>query len=124
MPLYKTGLDMFRKYEKKFNPTVIGTRFGDVKDVALERAQEGMNLVGTVRDLVRPILDKYGVTGGQRATYLAFALTLLRHAIRQKDASGTAYASGLKAYFTTTHKLDPAICDDIIEIVVGYAMPY
>ena len=40
MALYRTGLDMFRKYEKKFNPTVIGTRFTDVRDLALERAQD------------------------------------------------------------------------------------
>jgi hypothetical protein len=36
MPLYKTGMDMFEKYSKKYNPTVVGTRFGDVKDTALE----------------------------------------------------------------------------------------
>jgi len=58
MPLYKTGLDMWRKYQVKFNPAVIGTRFGDVRDLALERAQEGLNLIGTARDLVRPILDE------------------------------------------------------------------
>jgi len=57
MPLYKTGIDMFKKYEKKFNPALIGTRFGDIRDLALERAQAGLNMVGTVRDLVRPVLD-------------------------------------------------------------------
>ncbi|MEM1542783.1 MAG: hypothetical protein QXV82_09170 [Ignisphaera sp.] len=124
MPLYKSGLDMYKKYEKKFNPTVIATRFGDVKDVALERAQEGLNLVATVRDLVRPILDQYGITGGARGTYLAFTMALMSHVIRQKGASATAFATGIKAYYVQTFGLDPSILDEIIQVVVGWAIPY
>ena len=124
MPLYKTGLDMFKKYEKKYNPTVIGTRFGDVADVAKERAQEGLNMVGTIRDLIRPILDNYGIGGGQRATYLAFGLALARHVIRQKGETAKKVASGLKSYYVTAYGLDPDICDDIINVVCGWALPY
>ena len=124
MPLYRTGIDMFKKYQKKYNPTVIGTRFTDVQEVALERAQDGLNYVHTVRELVRPILDEYGITGGARATYLAFALALWRHIIRQKGASAKKYADGLKAYYVTAFGLDPAVLDEIIQVVSGWVMPY
>jgi len=124
MPLYKTGIDMYRKYEKKFNPAVIGTRFTDVRDLALERMQAGINLIATARDLVRPILDEYGVAGGLRATYLAFGTALLRHVIRQKGKVATKTADGLKSYYTTTYDLDPDICDEIIQVIVGWAIPY
>jgi len=124
MPLYKSGIDMYRKLEAKWNPTLIGTRFGDVKGVALERAQEGLNMVATVRELVRPILDNYGIGGGTRATYLAFATALMRHALRQKGPAAVAYASGLKAYYATAFKLDPAVLDDIIQVIIGWAAPY
>jgi hypothetical protein len=124
MPLYKSGVDMYKKLEAKWNATLIGTRFGDVKSVALERAQEGLNTVATVRELIRPILDNYGVTGGARANYLAFGLSLMKHAMRQKGASATAYATGLKSYFSTTFKLDPSILDEIIQVVVGWAIQY
>jgi len=124
MPMYKSGGDMFKKYTKKYNPTVIGTRFTDVQEVALDRAQEGLNAIGTVRELVRPILDKYGITGGQRATYLAFATMLYRHVIRNKAEAGTKVASGLKSYFVQSYDLDPSICDEIIQVVVGWAVPY
>jgi len=124
MPLYKAGIDMFKKYQKKYNPGVIGTRFGDVQDLALERAQEGLIMVGTVRDLVRPILDTYGVTGGQKATYLAFALALMRHVIRSKGEAAKKIAEGLKAYFVTSYGLDPVILDEIIQVVCGWAVPY
>lgn len=124
MPLYKTGVEMFKKYQVKFNPTVIGTRFGDIRDLALERAQSGLNMVGTVRDLVRPILDSNGISGGQRATYLAFATALLRHVIRNKGESAKAIATGLKSYYVTSYGLDPAILDDIIEVVCGWVIPY
>ena len=124
MPLYKSGSDMFKKYEAKFNPTLIGTRFENVKDVALDRAQEGLITVATVRDLVRPILDNYGVVGGVRATYLAFATALMKHVVRQKGASATAFATGLKSYYTQTFGLDPAILDELIQVVVGWAVAY
>jgi len=124
MPLYKTGIQMFKKYQAKYNPTVISTRFTDVRDVALERAQSGQIAVGTVRDLVRPVLDEYGITGGLRATYLAFALALWRHVIRTKGEGAKKIASGLKSYYVTAYGLDPSICDEIINVVVGWALPY
>jgi hypothetical protein len=124
MPLYKSGLDMWSKYNAKFNPTVIGTRFGDVKSLALDRAQEGLNMVATARDLVRPILDEKGIGGGQRATYLAFATALLRHVIRQKGDVAKNVSSGLKSYFVTSFGCDPSLCDEIIQVICGWVIPY
>jgi len=124
MPLYKTGLDMYKKYEAKFNPDVIGTRFTDIKTLALERMQEGINLVAVARDLVRPILDEYGIGGGMRANYFAFATALLRHVIRQKGAVANKVSSGLKSYFVTAYDLDPSICDEIIQVISGWVIPY
>ena len=80
--------------------------------------------VGTVRDLVRPILDNYGITGGLRATYLAFALRLASKVGRQKGESAKKIATALKNYFVSAFDLDPSICDEIINVVVGWAIPY
>jgi len=124
MPLYKTGLDMWKKYSIKFNPAVIGTRFTDVKDLALDRAQAGLNLVATARDLIRPILDEYGIGGGQRATYLAYGTMLLRHIIRQKGDVAKKTASGLKSYFVNAYGLDPLIIDEITQVIGGWVIPY
>ena len=124
MPMYKSGSDMYRKYEAKYNATVIGTRFGDVRDLALERAQEGLNYVATVRELVRPILDTYGITGGVRGTYLAFATRLAKRVWRHKGEAAKKLASGLKSDFVNSYDLDPDICDEIINVVCGWAIPY
>lgn len=124
MPLYKTGLDMWKKYQAKFNPTVIGTRFGDVQQIALDRAQAGLNAVATARDLIRPILDEYGIGGGLRATYLAFGTALLKHVIRQKGDTAKKVATGLKNYYVTAYGLDPSICDEIIQVISGWVVPY
>jgi len=124
MTLYRTGIDMYKKYEAKFNPTVIGTRFSDIKQVALERAQAGLNTVATIRELVRPILDEYGVVGGQRGTYLAFALKLAKHVMRSKGEGAKKFAAGLKSYFVNAFGLDPDILDEIINVVAGWTLPY
>lgn len=124
MPLYRSGTDMFKKYVAKYNPTLIGTRFGDVQEIAQTRAQDGLNRVGTVRDLVRPILDQYGVTGGMRGTYLAFALALWKHIVRQKGDVATAIANGLSAYYATAYGCQTEILNEIIQVIAGWVIQY
>jgi hypothetical protein len=118
MALYRSGIEMFDKYSKKYNPTVIGTRFGDVKDTALARAQAGMNAVATVREMVRDYLDQKGVTGGVRATYLAFATKLWKHVNRQGGVASDKIASGLISYFKTAYGLDEALLTDIANSII------
>jgi len=124
MPLYKSGIDMYKKYVAKYNPEVVSTRFTDVESVAKDRANEGLGSIATVRNLVRPILDEYGVTGGLRATYLAFATKLAKHGLRQGADSMTKIATALKSYFVSAYDLDADICDEIIQVVVGWAIAY
>lgn len=124
MPIYKTGLLMYKKYESKYDPTTIGNRFTQVKDVALSRAQDGMVMIATIRDLVRPLLDQAGITGGTRGTYLAFALALAKRTLRQKGESAINIASGLKAYFVQAYGLNPDLCDRIINLIVSWAGYY
>jgi hypothetical protein len=122
--MYKVGQARFKKYSVKFDPTTVGTRFTQVKDVALERAQEGLISWASMQDLVRPILDKYGVTGPDRAKYLGFANKLLKHIGRATGDAAVALASGLKSLYVTAFKADPAILDEIIQVVAGWVSPY
>jgi len=124
MTMYKTGQARFAKYSAKYDPTTVGARFGQVAEIARARAQQGLITWASVQDLVRPILDKYGVTGTDRAKYLGFANKLLRHISRATAESATAIASGLKAYYVTALKADPAILDEIIQVVSGWVAPY
>ena len=124
MPLYRTGVDRYAKYEAKYVPDTVGARFGQVKDIALKRAQAGLIEMATVDDLVRPILDKYGITGPARATYLGFAKKLMKHVMRHGGEAGKVFAQGLKAYYVTAMKADPTILDEIINVVIGAAKPY
>ena len=112
------------KYSAKFDPATISSRFTQVRDVALARAQQGLVTWASVQDLVRPILDKYGVAGTDRAKYLGFANKLLKHAMRSTAESASKIASGLKAYYVTTLGADPAILDEIIQVVTGWVAPY
>jgi hypothetical protein len=118
MALYKSGIEMFDKYSKKYNPTVIGTRFADVKDTALARAQAGLNAVATIRDMVRDYLDQAGVTGGVRATYIGFALKLWKHVNRQGGSASDKLAAGLISYFKTAYDLDETILTDIANSII------
>jgi len=124
MTIYKTGTPRFDKWKAKYDPATISARFTQVASIAAERAQEGLIKWASMQDLVRPILDKYGITGTDRAKYLGFANKLLKHALRASENAGAAYASGLKSFYVTSLKADPAILDEIIQVVTGYVIPY
>ena len=124
MPMYKTGQARFAKYSAKYDPTTIGSRFTQVADVAKARAQQGLIMWASVQDIVRPILDKYGVAGPDRAKYLGFANKLLKHVSRSSGESATAISSGLKSFYVTAFAADPAILDEIIQVVAGWVAPY
>jgi hypothetical protein len=124
MTMYRIGQARFEKYSAKYDPTTIASRFTQVSDVAKRRAQEGLITWASVQDLVRPILDKYGVNGPDRAKYLGFANKLLKHVGRATGDSATAMASGLKSFYVTAMKADPAILDEIIQVVAGWVAPY
>jgi len=124
MTMYRTGQARFEKYSVKYDPATISARFGQVAEVAKRRAQEGLISWASVQDLVRPILDKYGVNGPDRVKYLGFANKLLKHAGRASGDSATAMASGLKSFYVTSMKADPAILDEIIQVVTGWVAPY
>jgi hypothetical protein len=123
MPLYRDGLQMFAKYQAKYNPDVVRQRFADVKDVALARAQGGLVVVDTIRAMIRDYLDLRGITGGERATYLAFALELWRHTERQRGAAADKFADGLIEYYARTFGLDRGILNDIANTLIVRATP-
>jgi len=124
MPLYKTGVERYEKWDAKYDPTTVGTRFGQVATVAKRRAQQGLNQWASMQDLVRPILNKYGIAGPDRAKYLGFANKLLRHMLRHAGDSAKKVAEGLKSYYVTAYGADPTILDEIIQVITGWVVPY
>ncbi|RLI87154.1 MAG: coat protein [Archaeoglobales archaeon] len=124
MPVYRRGIDRYRKWEAKFVPETVSARFTQVSDIAKERAQFGLNQWATVQDLVRPILDVYGITGPSRALYLGFANKLMMHMLRHGAEAGKKIGNGLKSYYVTAYGADPVILDEIIQVVTGWVIPY
>jgi len=124
MPMYRGGLDRYSKWSAKFVPETVAARFTQVREVALERGQLGLLYFGTVDDLVRPVLDKRGITGPARALYLAFAKKLARHLVRHRGDAASKIAAGLKAEWVTAFGADPAIIDEIIGVVGAGVAPY
>jgi len=124
MALHKTGQARFAKWRAKYDPATISARFTQVADVAAARAQEGLVMFASVQDLVRPILDKYGVAGPNRALYLGFANKLLKHVSRATGEAAVSIANGLKSFYVTAFKADPAVLDEIVQVVSGWVTPY
>jgi len=124
MGLYKSGQPRFSKWLAKYVPETVAARFTQVRDVAASRAQEGLIMYASMQELVRPILDKHGVAGPDRAKYLGFANKLLKHVLRTSGDGAVNIAAGLKSFYATAFNADPAILDEIIEVVCGWVVVY
>ncbi len=116
---FRTGLDRFNKYAAKFDPATIQARLTQVREIALQRAQEAQIKYATIDELVRPILDKHGVVGPMRAIYLGYAKKLTRHLERVSGAAAVKIAEGLKAYYTAAFGAEPDVIDAVTAVVAG-----
>jgi hypothetical protein len=119
---FRTGLDRYNKYAAKFDPTTIQARLQQVRDIALQRAQEALIKYATVDELVRPILDHQGVSGPMRAIYLGYAKKLTRHLERVTGPAAVKFVEGLKTYYTVTFGADPEVIDAVTAVVAGAAI--
>jgi len=124
MAIYKTGQSRFSKWKAKYDPATISSRFTQVADVASIRAQEGLLMFASMQELVRPILDSYGISGPNRALYLGFANKLLKHIMRASGDAAVSIAQGLKSFYVTAFKADPSVLDEIIQVISGWVTPY
>jgi len=116
MPLVKTLSDRVEKYVAKTPPDVTGTRYGDVKDIAVLRFVEGVGSITYVRELVRNLLETKGVPAGFHGMYYAFAFKLVKAAYSHTGTALDKIKEGLKAWFVAKGA-DPAILDEIAKLV-------
>ena len=124
MTLIRTGQDRHAKWKAKYNPTVISTRYTDVQQVAEARAQNGLQIYADLDVRVGGILDRHGITGTDRAKYLAFARKVQKIALRVSGMAFDTQVLGLKQYFLMSYRCEEPVLDDIISSIVGYIPSY
>jgi len=123
MPIPRGGLYRFSKYSSKYDPATVSARFTQVRDLAIDLAQEGLAKYATLDVIIGNILDAHGVPGNARIPYRNFARVVLRLAERFSGAALNKSVAGEKQKFATTYGLDPAVLDAIVEAVTGITAP-
>ena len=113
--LPKPGNSRLAKWQAKYDPAVVQSRFTEVQAVAVSRAQEGIVSVANVQSLIGGILDQYGVAGPTRAVYIAFGEKVWHAAQRSTGAALANEVNGLTSYFQTAYGADPAILQAIAQ---------
>jgi hypothetical protein len=69
----KTAEQRAKKFEVKFEPDVVRSRFAATKDLAVTQQQARQAELTELRNTVRQILDANGVPSLQTVLYLSFA---------------------------------------------------
>lgn len=124
MPLPRTPAQRYAKWSAKYDPATISARFTQVKDLAMQLAQEGMTAFAVLDTIVSAILDRHGVPGTERIKYRNFSRVALRLAKRFTGAALVKRLSGEKLKFVEAYGCDPDILDEIAEAVTGIAPGY
>ena len=122
--LPKPGNSRLAKWQAKYDPTVIQTRFSEVQSVAVSRAQEGIVSIANVQALIGGILDQYGIAGPMRATYIAFGEKVWHATQRLTGAALQNQVNGLISYFQTAFGANGTILQAIAQALGVSALSY
>jgi hypothetical protein len=110
-----------KKLTAKFKPEIVGTKLTDVQEIAIQRAERGISAQRSITIAIATYLDSKGITGGQRANYIAFAEALWKHIHRQKGTAAQKIANGLIAYYASTYGLNTTYLQEIAQTILGTA---
>lgn len=124
MPIVKTLKDMHQKWYVKYDGANVTTRLTAVKALMDARYEGASSVIYDVVERVRDILSEEGVPTGLWATYISFAEMCAKLTFSHKGVTLQKEVGGLKNYFVSAFKADPAILDRIIEAVLGVVPPY
>ena len=124
MPIVKRFQDMHEKWYAKYDGANVTTTLTAVKPLMEARYEGAQSTIYNVVERVRDILAEEGVPTGMYATYMAFAQIIARMTFSHKDKTLQTEISGVKNYFVTAYKADPAILDRIVEAILGIVPPY
>ena len=122
--LPKAGNARLAKWQAKYDPTVVQTRFTEVQQVALSRAQEGIVSVANVQSLIGSILNQYGVAGPTRAVYISFGEKVWHATQRITGSALASEVNGLTSYFQTAYGANPTILQAIAQALGVSGLSY
>ena len=122
--LPKTGQQRYAKWQAKYDPTVVQTRFNEVSAVAQARAQAGILAAAQAQELVSGILDQYGIAGPARAIYISFGLKVFHATQRLVGPALQTEVNGLIQYWQTAYGANPTLLQTIAQALGVSALGY
>lgn len=118
MPISHTLEEMVSKYTAKMNPTQAGTRYGNSKQLAINRYEEGVYPFFANVPRVKNILGQLGVPAGKQGIYFAFVNKLQHYADKQSLQELQNIATALGQEFVVLGA-DPNVLAQLVNLIVG-----
>lgn len=117
MPITKSLSDRVKKYTAKYNPDTIKARLTQVQGIAEDRLLDALPFVVTIREATRNILQTNGVPAGMHAVYYSFAFRVASKALKHTGETLDQILSGMIDRWVTAFGADPAILEQIANLV-------
>jgi len=124
MPIVKSLADMERKYYTKYDGANVTARLTAVKSIMDARYEGAVSTIYNVVETVRDVLSSEGVPTGQWAMYMSFGQIIAKLTFSHKNLTLQKEIAGVKNYFVTAYKADPAVLDKIVTAILGIVPPY
>jgi hypothetical protein len=122
--LPKSPQARYAKWQAKYDPTVVQSRFNEVSSVAQARAQAGIIAAAQAQQEIGAILDQYGVAGPARAIYLSFGMKVWHATQRLTGPALSTEVNGLTQYWQTAYGANPTVLNAIAQALGITALSY
>ena len=117
MPVPRTLSDRVKKYVAKYSPDVVKARLQQVQGIAEDRFIDATPWIVTIREATRNILQSAGIPAGLHAVYYSFAMRLASKAMKHTGETLDQIISGMTDKWVTAYGADPAVLEQIANLV-------
>jgi hypothetical protein len=118
MPLIRTEKESIKKLIARSNPSTLGAIIFDSHEIKITRMTVWVRICYRLNSAVRPILDKYGITGTLRIGYYDYSKSLWKFLSRYPESVWDRYIKAKFDYYVQAHQLDPEVLREVTDVTV------
>jgi hypothetical protein len=107
-----------KKLIARSNPSTIGAIIADSHEVKIERMTAWMKICFRLNKAVKPVVDKYGITGMVRVGYYDYSKSLWKFLSQYPENVWDRFIKAKFDYYVQAHGLRPDILKEVTDVTV------
>jgi hypothetical protein len=107
-----------KKLIARSNPSTIGAIIADSHEIKIERMTAWVKICFRLNEAVKPVVDKYGITGMVRVGYYDYSKSLWKFLSKYPENVWDRYIKAVFDYYVQAHQLNPDVLKEVTDVTV------